>query len=317
LIAFFVIGLAGCERSASSPTTAPTTAPTTTQANAVPNAQALRIVALSPAVAIILRDMGYGQQIVGRHGYDLVLDPRVPVCGDQAGINFEALLKVSPTHVFTQWGTRELPARLTELASTHRWMLEDTRLLSVDDIPDAAQRLDRALAGPGGSENGSRLVQRLQASFIARTPEQRVGIFTGPVLMLVSTKTPSALGPGSFHHQILERLGGSPAITSGNPYIEMSAEDIVRLAPQAILLFMPKSPAHFTNANPDAGEDAGEGANEDVPAMERLGVLRTLSIPAVKKGRVVVIDDPRCLTPSSAMMSVAGEMERALRAWNQ
>lgn len=269
----------------------------------------VRIVALSPAVAIILRDMGYADRIVGRHGFDLVLDPTVPVCGDQAGIDFEALIRVTPTHVFTQWGSRDLPERLTQLASKHAWRLLDTRLLALDDIPDAALRMDRELAGPEGSPAGRELVAQLRAAFAARAPKEKADVFQGPVLLLAATTRPAALGPGSFHHQLLERLGGVPVIREGHPYIELAAEDAVRLAPRGIVLILPRSPDNATRT-----ADTEVGPRDP---MQRLGALRGLTIPAVSSGRVVLIDDPLALTPSSALRGVADSLDAALRRWNR
>src|SRR5262245_61348101 len=101
-----------------------------------------RIVALSPAVAVILRDLGLADRIVGRHGYDFVLNKSVPVCGDQAGgIDYETLLRARPTHVLIESGARETPGRLTELAEEHHWAVESLRMLTLDDIEHTARRL--------------------------------------------------------------------------------------------------------------------------------------------------------------------------------
>ena len=75
-----------------------------------------RIVALGPSVGIILQDLGLEELVVGRHGWDLALDPDLPVCGDLNGIDYENLIGVRPTHVLLEWGSQEVPRRLEQEA---------------------------------------------------------------------------------------------------------------------------------------------------------------------------------------------------------
>lgn len=270
--------LAGCERG-----------PVAKNAAGVP-----RIVALSPAAAQIVRDLGLGAKLVGRHGFDTFSDQALAVCGDQAGIDYEALLGARPTHVLLQWGRRERPTRLTELAAANRWSVHDYPLLALADVDDAAAEM-AALFGVAtlppirGHEEG-------------RRPERAA---VGRVLLLYGTDPPSALGPGSFHHDLLVDLGATPAISEGRAFMTLDAEDVLRLAPDAVMIFDPR----------EAGRPAG-----NVPPAElvrRLGALGRLDVPAFRAGgaRVVLIDDPMCATPGTNLRGLRAEMAGVLDGW--
>lgn len=256
-----------------------------------------RLVALSPAIAVILRDLGLADRIVGRHAYDMVLDPAVPVVGDQAGIDYEALLRVRPTHILLQWGSRDLPERLAELAPRHDWQVSNFNILSLDDLTTAARDLWRQF-GPAAAPEPPILA----ALDRAWTP--REGLFQGPVLLLASVDPPAALGPGSWHHQILEHIGGTPAIAEGSHWITLNSEGILRLAPEGIVLILPR------------GRDApATPAPSPTDLAPLLGRLAELDIPAVREGRVALIDDPLAHTPSTAMVGLADELAEILRRW--
>lgn len=254
-----------------------------------------RVVVLSPAAGVTLRDMGLEGWVVGRHGFDLALDPSLPVCGDQGGIDYEALLRVRPTHVVIQWGSRELPGRLTSLARERGWVIENYNPLSLSEIDAASASLARAL----GVE-----ASRAPSVSAALAGMERAG-YGGRVLLLAGVDPPAALGPGSFHHDMLVALGAKPALERGGPWVTLDAEDVRNLSPDAMLLILPRAPGA-------PGGPGGRGA-----AQERLGRLGTLDVPAVREGRVAVIDDPLAHTPSTAMIGVAGEMAGVLRGWGR
>ncbi|MBM4107380.1 MAG: hypothetical protein FJ255_00955 [Phycisphaerae bacterium] len=260
-----------------------------------------RVVVLSPAAAITLHDLGLAPLAVGRHAFDIALDPTLPVCGDQLGIDYEALLGVDPTHVVIQWGAREHPPRLAALAHERGWRILDHNPLTLDQIIDAADRLhdawpptaapDRMVHPP--DRPSAWIPRRLDA--LGRTP------FASRVLMLAALDPPAALGPGSFHHDVLVRLGGTPALASGGPYQTLDAEDVLRLAPDLIVLVLPRTPRSPAPPPPTF---------DDLRA--RLGRLGTLDVPAVRDRRIVLLDDPEFLTPSTAVVRFAEGLARAL-----
>lgn len=257
-----------------------------------------RLVVLSPALAIILRDAGCEHLIVARHAYDMVLDPAIPVCGDQGSIEYETLLRVRPTHVLTQLGQDHIPARLRALADEQGFELIDRPTLTLDNIVAVANELQARFAPDAAEPLGDRLL----ASIRRRPPAT---LFAGRVLLLHQTSPASALGPGSFHDQVLTRIGGVDALTAGSPYQELALEDIARLAPDAIVLIQPRRAR--TPASPAP----------DWPALRaRLGPIADLPIPAISNRRVALIDDPLALTPSTALIDLADELAAILTRWH-
>jgi len=286
---------------------------------------ARRIVVLSPAIAVMLQDLGFEDSVVARHTWDLALSESIPAVGDQFELDYEALLAINPTHVYTQYESAGVPSRLRELADEHGWHLEDYRLNTLDDIAQALDDLyldlggrvqtDRELRVSGVSVGGTMPEfndtlpsDRLSTAWGDRGPAVRGA---GRVLLLAQGETPGVLGPGSFHHQVLVSLGGTPALTEGQPWMELDAEDILRLAPNAIVLFAPRDKGDEADRWPAAAE--GPAWDEIAP---RLGAFAELPIPAIENRRVLLIDDPLCLLPSPALAGVAERMAGALEGWS-
>lgn len=254
--------------------------------------EGLRLAVLSPAAAIILRDLGLEDAIVARHAYDKDLDQRLPVAGDQAGIDYESLLRARPTHVLLEWGPRDLPPRLESLAQRRGWTVRSVRLLTLDDIRSATREL-AALTGDEATQNRAEaLVRQLDEAW---APRPGIGAAAGRTLALYWTDPPGAAGPGSFHQQMLESMGTTPAIERGEPYIALDGERLRRLDPDSIILFMPGADAERLD--------------------ELLGPLVRLDLRAVREGRIALIAHPHCQLPSTAMIDIAEEAARAMESW--
>ncbi|MBK7406179.1 MAG: hypothetical protein IPJ41_16635 [Phycisphaerales bacterium] len=255
-----------------------------------------RIAVLSPALAVTLCDLGLRDRIVGRHGWDMTLDPAIPVCGEQNAINYEALVRVAPTHVLTEWGARELPGRLRDLAEAHHWTTHDFRLLTLADIDSSITTLESLFPDAAASPRAERL-HRLATE---DPPPPR---WSGRVLLLMGTSPIAALGPGSAHHELLLRVGGRPALETGSPYMTLIAEDVLRLAPDAIILIQ----------SGDAGTLRPE-SDAEVGALMGATLAR-LDIPAVRTRRLAVVRDPLALLPSTALAEIADRLEGAIEGW--
>jgi ABC-type hemin transport system substrate-binding protein len=252
----------------------------------------VRMAVLSPALAVMLHDLGLEDHIVARHGWDLALDRSLPVAGDQTGLDYEVLLRVNPTHVLLEWGARPLPARLEELSARRGWSIQNHRLLTLEDVQNTTRELHERFAPAEETWEDTALARRMAAAFTKQPALEGAG----RILLLYSVRPPTALGPGSAHQQVLESIGGVPALTNGSPFITMDLEDVLRLAPDGIILI-------------------GTGAGGEQDDAGRFGRIAALPIPAARRGRLAMIDHPLSQLPSTSLIEVAEQMARVLEQW--
>jgi ABC-type hemin transport system substrate-binding protein len=279
-------GLAGCGERTRPPDAAPDA-----------DDKAARIAVLSPAIAVMLRDLDLQDRVVARHAWDLALDPSLPVAGDQTGLDYETLLRARPTHILLEWGSRPLPPRLEDLARRQGWTIHNYRLLTLDDVQRAARDLHERFAQGDAAWDDTALARRMGAALAPRPGLERAG----RILLLHSSRPPAALGPGSAHHQVLEALGAIPAVTQGSPFISMDVEDVLRLSPDGILLIT-------ASGGPPSGDD-----RDGDP--QPFGRLASLPIPAAMRGRLAVIDHPLNHLPSTSLIEVAERIATVLEGW--
>ncbi|MFN8779899.1 MAG: ABC transporter substrate-binding protein [bacterium] len=252
----------------------------------------LRVAALAPGLSAMVREMGLGDRIVARHAFDVWSDAHLPAVGDQSGINYEALIASAPTHVLLQAGAGGVPERLTALASARGWRVLAVPMLTLEEVEEADGRVRAFLGVPVGA-GGGRLAEAWPGE-----------IFRGRVLLLAGVDPPTVLGPGSYHQELLVRLGGVPAlgVGEGKAYMTLDAEDVARVAPEGIVLIVPRG----------SGGLAG-----GVSAVDRLGVLGRLDLPGVRAGRVAVIDDELGLVPGPGLRVVGRELGEILERWGR
>lgn len=307
LLAALVVG--ACRREPPAPA-----APST---NAPPRVAAPRIAALAPAIAMLVSELGLRDALVARHAYDAFADQSLPTAGDQSGIDYEALLRSAPTHVLLQWGNRELPEPLVRTARERSWTLKSFALLTLDDIPRAADELATMLAPSVDARRARDLHERFARAFARRDAIDPARV--GRVLLLYSTDPPVALGPGSWHHQLLERLGARPAIVEGSASMSLHAEDVLRLAPDAIVLVRPRSaqaPPAGAPAAPSGARSSQDSAVSREARVALLGPLAKLDLPVARSGRVLLLDDPAALTPGPNLIALADQLAETLIAWS-
>lgn len=238
-----------------------------------------RLVVLSPAMSVMLRDLGKETLIVGRHAFDLILPKELPIAGDQHTLDYERIVTLHPTHILLEAGATDLPPRLTQLAEANRWNIVNLPMLTLDDVRAALTKLDEITDGP--SEKG----RSLRTAFDdALKTNADAASRLGKVLPLAWTDPPGVMGPRSFHAQLIEALGAVPIPKEGPAFIEWSVEDVVHADPDTLLILRP-------------------GSDESVETV--LGPLAKLDLRCIREGRVIVIRDPLCHTPSTALTGVA------------
>jgi len=252
-----------------------------------------RTVVMSPALGLLMRDLGLQSTVVGRHGFDTYLPASIPTCGDQSGIDYERLLMVKPTHVLMEWGSRELPPKLVEICREHGWVLQDFPLVTLADARRGVLEMDRLLnPAPWPSAQAAALTGRMDAAWTRRD-----GIGTGRVLLVASLSPTAAFGPGSCHHEVLVAVGARPAIEEGAGYIDVDFEDIANLKPDVFILLLPSNLA--------AGADHVHELSKEL--------LATNLPPGMTASNTRIIDHPECQIPGVPMVRFADDLVIALR----
>lgn len=272
----------------------------------------LRFAALSPGIAVMLRDLGYEDQIVAKHDYDMILSDRVPPAGSELGFDLEVLIESNPTHLFFQTTTADRSPALLKLAEDKGWIIFERPLNTLEDIASTMDDLYYLFKGapqsqpdqfsPIPTKNLAPLSEALAMAWDDLGPAADAA---GRVLVLGSVDPIGAMGPGSYHYQIIERLGVTPAITDGAMWIELDYEDLITLNPDSIILIAPRQPTH-----------ADRFAQPERTSLEIFGPIAQLPISAVQSGHIGVIDHPLGLLPSGALGDVAEDISELLRSWN-
>jgi ABC-type hemin transport system substrate-binding protein len=271
----------------------------------------LRVVALTPGLTETLRRMDLGAAVVGRHGFDAWTPSTVPVCGDQAGLDAEILLRVRPTHLYVQWGQRELPPTIGDLAAREKWTVRNFDLLSLAQIGSAAEQLygDARSALPAELRPPALQAERFADAEVgkawntATTPRSgaaRASVAAlGPVLTLYNDREPAAAaGPGSYHYEILTLLGATQAVTTGSAYQTLDRETMRRLNPAVLIVLKPRK----------------LGATETAPPPSTESLRTSLGLDPASTTHIILIDDPLAFVPGLNLVDLISTVERALKA---
>ncbi len=239
-------------------------------------------------------ELGGESFIVGRHGADALLDPSLPVAGTHGEIDYEVLVRLDPTDVFLQQGADgEVPESLVTAAAEFGFRIHAFPLLTLADIRASVTRIDDVIDPAEGLSTAAE--EQLAAMDSAWRARPALAEVAGRTLILAWTDPPGVMGPGSFHYQVLESMGFTLVPAAGAPYIEWSAERVVREAPETLLLLLP-------------GADAS-----DRGAL--LGPLAGGGMPAEMNDQIVIVTDPRCHLPGPYMVELAGRIAAAIEKW--
>lgn len=277
----------------------------------------LRLAVLSPGMSVMLKDLGYEDQIVAKHDYDMVLSDQVPAAGSELGFDLEMLIDANPTHVFFQKTSTPRSPAFLELAEQRGWVIFERPLNTLDDIATTMDDLYYFFDGPTGREPQD---LNMDDVLMHETPSMRLAMswddlgpaadHAGRVLVLGSIDPIGAMGPGSYHYELIDRLGATNAITDGAMWIEMDAEDLIALNPDAILYIAPR----FTTTDDRFGAPSEWTLDR---TRDALGSISLLPIAAMEKDRIAVIDHPLGLLPSGALGQIADEIRALMIEWDQ
>ncbi|MCA9297694.1 MAG: hypothetical protein KDA28_01430 [Phycisphaerales bacterium] len=238
----------------------------------------VRIAALAPSVASTLRAFGLQDHIVARHGFDPV--PHIPSAGDQAGLDHEVLVAVHPTHVYVSH--MPVDKTLDTLAARYGWLVRDLTVHTLDEVLAFVETLWKDMLDVGLVEGENATLQHMQDAF-----DQSIE-FDGTVLLIVEANPYGAPAAASYHNQLLVRLGLTPAITADTNWVTLFHEDLLALAPDAIIALGPES---------------------------LLDTIRTLDLPATRTGHLAALDDLEYQMPGPRLADFADDLVRIFDSW--
>jgi ABC-type Fe3+-hydroxamate transport system substrate-binding protein len=295
-MACLLLAAVGCDRQPKPPTIV------------VAEGPKMRIVSLSPALTQMVVDLGKGDWLVGVAPQDATAPKGVRVVGGTfQDPDREALLALKPTLLLTMQRPEQVPDSLKALAVGQGFKLVSyPPPANIQDITNTLFPPDDLTAGDKGKGLGAVLGN----SFLGLQAANRLVVQLGNlddltkdrprprVLMVIGTQpTIMACGPGTVHDDILRHYAGGRNAAGeekvGAPVFDK--EKLLAANPDVILLLLP-------------GERPLGAIEED----DRLADLRGLPITAVKEKRIVLINDPLVVLPSTSLPRIAAAMAKAI-----
>jgi iron complex transport system substrate-binding protein len=277
LLSLLVLALAGCRNGEE-------------RAAAGSPASCQRVIALAPNLTEELFALGLGERVVGVDDYSH-WPPEVeklPRLGGLFNPNLERIVTLKPDLALLVPSERDLVEKLQRFGI-------DSLILSNETLADIEQSFQTLANRCGVPEAGERLAA-----------EWREGLRPDPVpgapRVLLSTGRPAGrlaelvvAGPGTFLDELLQRLGAVNAFGDAPiRYPEVGMEEIVARAPDVVIEL---------RADP-VSPDVARGLVDDWNALPQ--------VPAVREGRVKLIDGSHVLIPGPRLPLFYRELRAAL-----
>lgn len=254
-----------------------------------PPVEARRIVSLSPALTEILFALDLGDRVAGVTSFcdwppEALEKPRV---GGYADPSVETILGIRPDLVVVSPGPGNRDAALALERAGIR-----VEVVPAESLAEAVAALEEVARAAGVPDRGVTLAAEVRAG-LDRVAARVAGRPKVRALFCVQTDPVIVAGAGTLPSELLEIAGGENVVTLPR-YPHLAVETILELAPAAIL-----------QSRMDAPEPGSEGS-------EAAFWRRWSSVPAVRDGRVFVLDAPLALRPGPRVAQAAEQLATLL-----
>jgi ABC-type Fe3+-hydroxamate transport system substrate-binding protein len=238
-------------------------------------AEPQRIVTLAPSLTEIIYFLGLGDRVVGvtKFSYfppEAALKPRV---GSYIDLNVEKIISLSPDLVIgTVDGNQPGVVDLLEQAGIAVFIVNPR---NIRQVIDTVATVGRLCGLPEKASTLSMELTRRVDHIIDKTKSQREPL----VFLQINVRPIMTINKDTFLHDLI-RLAGGRNMTQNEPitYPRISLEEVIRKKPEVIIISSMERGGRFEQA--------------------RLEWLKWTSIPAVKNGRVHLIDSDLIDRPS-------------------
>jgi iron complex transport system substrate-binding protein len=257
--------------------------------------EARRIISVIPATTEMLFAMGAGDRVIGVGNYDSFPPEatKLPRVGGLLDPDIERIIAMKPDLVVV-YATQADLRRQLERAQIPMFLYEHRGL---PDIMATMRALGaRVGVKAGADEAATRIEQQLAAV------STRVAGRPRPQTLLVFGRDPGALrritasGGLGFLHDVLELAGGADVLADlRRQSVDMSTEMILTRAPEAIIEL------HY-----------GDAVNTSTFDAERRVWNALPSVPAVRDGRVYLLDGQEFVVPGPRIVIAAERFARTL-----
>lgn len=245
-----------------------------------------RIVSLAPSNTEILFAIGAGDRVVGVDSFsDYPAEVKdLPKLGGLTDTNYEQIVALEPDLALTIGGTEEQVQKLEELGVPVAVIQPAT----LDDVLDRVRRIGEMVDAQAGAQQVvADMKTRIDAvrQRVAGIPEaERVRVFyevwNDPLM---------TVGPGGFIHDVIVAAGGvNVAEGTGQPWPQISLEEVVRQDPQVIVV-----PASLKSSYDELKSGTRSGWE---------------GMTAVKEGRVYLIDDNLISRPGPRLVEALEQL---------
>ena len=247
-----------------------------------------RVVSLTPALTEILFALDLGDRVVGVTEYcDTPPEARTrPKVGGYVNPSVEAVLALRPDLVVVSPG----PGNRDAVQAMSRAGLK-IAVIPAETLDETFHAIEAVGDAAGEPTRGRALVERLRARIdavgrrVAGRPRIRV-------LFSVQVDPIIAAGRGTLPSQLVEAAGGINVVEAER-YPKLGVESVVQLAPEVVL-----------QSRMDVAH--GDGS------AERTAWMRWSAIPAIARGRLVVLPDDASLRPGPRVADAVEQLAAIL-----
>jgi len=247
-----------------------------------------RVVSLTPALTEILFALDLGDRVVGVTDYcDTPPEARTrPKVGGYVNPSVEAVLALRPDLVVVSPG----PGNRDAVQAMSRAGLK-IAVIPAETLDETFHAIEAVGDAAGEPTRGRALVERLRARIdavgrrVAGRPRVRV-------LFSVQVDPIIAAGRGTLPSQLVEAAGGINVVEAER-YPKLGVESVVQLAPEVVL-----------QSRMDVAH--GDGS------AERTAWMRWSAIPAIARGRLVVLPDDASLRPGPRVADAVEQLAAIL-----
>ncbi len=245
-----------------------------------------RIISLAPNITEMIYFLGLGERLVGvtRFSYFPKEAQKKPKVGVYTDVNIEKVVTLNPDLVIaTADGNKREDVEMLEEAGVPVYVVNPRK---VNQVLDTIERLGQIC---GVTDRAKRLVNCLRER-VAKVMKAVRNREKPLILLVINVKPLISVNQSTIHHDIIQLAGGRNMTGDQSfTYPKLSMEEVIKKGPDVIIISSMEREGEFETA--------------------RKEWFRWPTLPAVKRGRVYLIDSD--LIDRSAPRIVSGLEEMA------